>query len=117
MNNARNALLAGLAGIAATVASNAFAHTPDIQLSVDEITRGLVGMVCTTRAGARFTFEIDGHYTYDGLWQNQGHYLIGKGVVKVTLDSGLERSYEITRKDGEWYMEHVRFANCRLIAK
>jgi hypothetical protein len=72
MKSARSALFGGLAGIAATVAVNALAQTAETQLTVDEITRGLVGMVCVTRAGARFTFEADGHYAYDGLWQNRG---------------------------------------------
>ena len=78
-----------------------------IVISADEITRAVVGKTCTTKVGAKFTFTDDGHYAYDGLWSNQGHYLVNDGAVTILLDSGLEREFAISRKDNVFYMEET----------
>jgi hypothetical protein len=72
-----------------------------------EITRALRGKVCTSRVGATFTVAKDGHYAYDGLWTDHGHYSIHDGAVTVLLDSGLERDFAISRRGGILYMEET----------
>jgi hypothetical protein len=34
----------------------------------------IIGRICTTEGGATFTFTSDGHYAYDGMWTDTGHY-------------------------------------------
>lgn len=78
-----------------------------VPASADEITRVVVGKTCTTKAGAKFTFSNDGHYAYDGLWANRGHYSVNDGAITVLLDSGLERAFAISRKGDVFYMEET----------
>jgi hypothetical protein len=83
-----------------------------VAVSADEITRAVVGKTCSTKAGAKFTFTNDGHYAYDGLWANQGHYLVNDGSIIVSLDNGLERAFAISRKGEVLYMEGTALS-CR----
>lgn len=100
--------LAGACCIALAIAfGSASVHAAHAPLSADEIALAIKGAICTTKAGARFTFSGDGHYTYDGLWQSRGHYTIGHGMITVTFDSGLERSFAMSRRDGVLYMEQT----------
>lgn len=92
-------------GIAAALCGQAAAHPSLPRLTADEIGRHLTGKTCTTNAGAKFTFGLDGHYSYDGLWRSAGRYSIGNGTVTVLLDSGLERSFAVSRKGNVYYLE------------
>lgn len=83
------------------------AHSPGGAMGSEAITGALKGMICTSHAGARFTFAGDGHYAYDGLWKNGGHYSISHGAVTVSFDSGLEKSYSISRQGDVLYMENT----------
>jgi hypothetical protein len=65
----------------------------------------IVGKVCMTRGGATFTFSRDGHYAYDGMWTDQGHYSARLGAITVLLDSGLERDILVSKRDGSLYLE------------
>ena len=107
----RSSTVAGVAGVTAIVvaisAVQPLAHAPPVAVNAEEITQALRGKICTTRVGATFTFGPDGRYAYDGLWKNGGQYEIGDGVVTVTLDSGLERSFAISRHANVFYMENT----------
>lgn len=92
---------------AQTQPANASIGAAGIALSADEISRTVVGKTCTTKVGAKFTFTDDGHYSYDGLWANQGHYVVGDGAVTILLDSGLEREFAISRKGEVYYIEET----------
>ena len=81
-------------------------------ISADEITRAFVGKTCVTRTGATFTFTNDGHYGYDGLWTNSGHYSVHDGGITVILDSGLERSFAISKKGEVFFIEETPLS-CR----
>jgi hypothetical protein len=76
-------------------------------LRADEITRALRGKTCTSRVGATFAFTKDGHYAYDGLWTDHGHYSVQSGAVTILLDSGLEKAFAISRRGGILYMEET----------
>lgn len=76
-------------------------------LAAKEITHALRGKVCTSRVGATFAFTKDGHYDYDGLWTDHGHYHIRHGAVTITLDSGLEKNFAVSRRGGVLYMEET----------
>lgn len=86
----------------------AVAHRGNMALSVKDITSAINGKVCATAAGARFTFENDGRFSYDGLWQSSGSFTLGASAVVVTFDSGLQRAFEISKRGGELYMEQTR---------
>ena len=107
----RYASVAGFTGVgAATLAlaiAQALAQSPNAPMKAVEITKALSGMICTTKAGARFTFTNDGHYAYRGLWENDGHYAVGDGAVAVALDIGLERAFAISRQGDVLFMEHT----------
>lgn len=87
--------------------AQAAAHSPSASISADDITRMLGGKICTTKVGAKFMFGPDGQYAYEGLWKNGGRYAVSAGVVTVTLDNGLERSFTISRKGDLFYMEQT----------
>ena len=110
--------LAGLIGAGAVAVTVAQAQAPTqsasasisvagLVIGADEITRAVVGKTCTTKAGAKFTFTEDGHYAYDGLWTNQGHYTVNDGSLTVLLDSGLEREFAVSRQENIFYMEET----------
>jgi len=86
----------------------AVAHRANLSLGLQEITSAINGKVCATAGGARFTFQNDGRFSYDGLWQSSGSFTLGENAVVVTFDSGLQRSFEISRRDGALYMEQTR---------
>ena len=86
----------------------AVAHRANMSLGVKEITSAINGKVCATAGGARFTFENDGRFSYDGLWQSSGSFTLGDTAVVVTFDSGLQRAFEISKRDGALYMEQTR---------
>ncbi|BCB17178.1 hypothetical protein OCUBac02_00720 [Bosea sp. ANAM02] len=73
-----------------------------------EVTSAINGKVCATAGGARFTFQNDGRFSYDGLWQSSGSFTLGENAVVVTFDSGLQRSFGISKRDGALYMEQTR---------
>lgn len=83
------------------------AHASSVSRAADQVVRSLKGKVCTTKGGAKFTFENDGHYSYTGLWRSQGHYSVEPGAVKVLLDSGLERDFRISMSDGTVFIENT----------
>lgn len=103
--------IAGFAGAAAivltTFVTQSLANTPAVMAHAEEITQALSGKVCVTRAGATFMFSPDGRYEYEGLWKNGGQYEIGDGIVTVMFDSGLGRSFTISRHDKVFYMEET----------
>lgn len=105
----RHPSLAGLAGAVAMMLAGPItavqAHSDDGSVRASEITRALKGKVCTSRVGATFAFGTDGHYAYDGLWTDHGHYRIHDGAVTIMLDSGLEKSFAISRRNGVLFME------------
>lgn len=106
----RYALCAGWIGALAVmlvIDAPAQAQSASNPVSADEITRALKGKVCTSRVGATFAFTSDGHYDYDGLWTDHGHYSIHNGAVTILLDSGLERDFAISRRGGILYMEET----------
>jgi len=78
-----------------------------VAASASDIEGALRGKLCTTRAGAKFTFSRDMHYSYDGLWKNRGHYAIKDGAVTVSLDNGLVRDFAISRAGKDFYMEET----------
>jgi hypothetical protein len=105
---ARRSIIASLFSAAAIFLfpySQIEAHTTIGKLTAHEITLGIKGKICTTSAGARFSFERDGQYSYEGLWKNAGRYAISDGAITILLDSGLERSFVISRKKEIFYME------------
>lgn len=81
-----------------------------VLIGAAEIAQAFEGKTCTTAKGARFTFTRDGHYAYDGLWTNAGHYAVRNGAIDVTLDSGLGRSFTISKKGSVIYMEQTALA-------
>ena len=103
--------LIGAGAVAATIAQAQAPTQPasagGFVISADEIARVVVGKTCTTKAGAKFTFTEDGHYAYDGLWTNQGHYSVNDGSLTVLLDSGLEREFAVSRQENVFYMEET----------
>jgi len=107
----RNAPFVGLMGMvaAAVVANTALAQVEPAgaPIRANEITRALKGKVCTSRVGATFAFGKDGHYSYDGLWTDHGHYSIHDGAVTILLDSGLEKDFAISKRDGILFMEET----------
>lgn len=76
-------------------------------LRANEITRALRGKTCISRVGATFAFAKDGHYAYDGLWTDHGRYSVHDGAVTILLDSGLEKNFVISRREGVLYMEET----------
>jgi len=92
--------------------AQALAQSASVSISADEITRAVVGKVCTTKAGATFTFSRDGHYAYNGLWENGGHYRVHDDAVTILLDSGLEREFAVSRKEDVLYLEETALS-CR----
>lgn len=107
----RSADIASFAGAAvivlATFVTPSLASAPAVVAQAEEITQALSGKVCVTRAGATFVFSPDGRYEYEGLWKNGGQYEIGNGIVTVMFDSGLGRSFAISRHDKVFYMEET----------
>jgi len=81
------------------------AHPESGSMPATEIAHALKGKVCTSRVGATFVFQKDGHYSYDGLWTDHGHYRIQGGMVTILLDSGLEKNFAISRRNGTLFME------------
>lgn len=73
----------------------------------DDVAWHFVGKVCETHAGARFTFAPDGQYSYDGLWRSTGRYRVGPASITVIPDSGLERSFHVTRREAAFYIEET----------
>lgn len=114
----RGSVLAGVAGATAIVlaisAQQCLADAPAVAANAKEIAEALRGKICTTRVGAKFAFGLEGLYVYEGLWKQRGAYAIGDGAVTVTLDSGLERSFAISRHGSAYYIEQTQL-NCRLI--
>lgn len=112
----KRSTFAGIAGVGAAVlafsSAQLRADAPAFAATAEEIAQALRGKVCTTRVGASFTFGAEGQYAYDGLWKNGGQYVIGEGIVTITLDSGLERSFAISRHDDVFYMEQTAL-RCR----
>ncbi|HWE16713.1 MAG TPA: hypothetical protein VG758_05935 [Hyphomicrobiaceae bacterium] len=87
--------------------ANAQSGTPP--LSADQVSAALVGKTCTSRAGAQFTFTVDGHYAYSGQlgFSHSGHYSVRDGGVSVQLDSGLGRDFGVSRRNDGLYMEQT----------
>jgi hypothetical protein len=92
-----------LIALALSVVGPALAYSSEDRGRVDEI----VGRICTTKGGATFTFTQDGHYAYDGMWTDTGHYSAREGAVTILLKSGLERDFEVTKRDGVLYLEQT----------
>ncbi len=105
----KNASIAGFCGLVAlTWADTTVPAQPTSDaIRANEITHALKGKTCTTRGGATFSFGKDGHYAYDGMWTDHGHYSVHDGAVRVLLDSGLERDFVISRRGGVLYMEET----------
>jgi hypothetical protein len=95
----------GLAMVLISAAAPAQPASGSGPLAANEITHTLRGKVCTSRVGATFAFTKDGHYAYDGLWTDHGHYSIQDGAVTILLDSGIEKYFAISRRGGILYME------------
>ncbi|MDJ1157775.1 hypothetical protein QNA08_05965 [Chelatococcus sp. SYSU_G07232] len=100
----------------AVPAGQAIPHSANLPISVGDIMRALGGKVCTTRTGAKFIFGRDGQYAYDGLWKNGGHFTAGRGAITVTLDSGMEREFALSRREGVIYMEQTALS-CRELGR
>jgi hypothetical protein len=83
------------------------AQSPNNLVPAADVAAALKGKVCTTKSGATFTFTKDGHYTYDGMWTDTGHYSVHDSAVTILLDSGLEKDFVISRRDGVLYMEQT----------
>lgn len=105
----RRVMIAGAVGLAVLILAmpigRPLANAPVVAATAEEIARALRGKVCTTRTGATFTFGFFGDYAYDGLWKSGGAYVIGEGIVTVTLDNGLERSFAISWHGNTLYMD------------
>lgn len=105
----RSTVIAALGGTTAIVwavsAIPLLAHMPAVAADAEEIARAFRGKICTTAAGATFTFDHDGRYGYRGLWKSNGRYEVGDGFIIVTLDNGLERSFAISIHGNVFYME------------
>jgi len=84
-------------------------HGADISKGPDARTLAfmLVGKVCTTPAGASFSFSRDGHYAYSGLWTSYGHYSVQAGTIFVTFDHGLGRHFYFMMKNGVLHMNNI----------
>jgi len=93
--------------VAMSVVGAAVAHAPGGRTKPAGVEGTLVGKVCTTAGGATFTFARDGHYAYDGMWTDTGHYTLHEGAVTILLDSGLERDFAVSRRDGVLYLEQT----------
>jgi hypothetical protein len=93
--------IAGSTALALSFLGPALAY--EVAVPPDEI----IGRICTTKGGATFTFTSDGHYAYDGMWTDTGHYSARAGAVTILLDSGLERDFAISRRNGVLYMERT----------
>jgi hypothetical protein len=89
------------------VIAPASAHPSEGQVQAEKIISALKGKVCTTKGGATFTFRNDGHYAYDGMWTDSGHYSVRDGAVTILLDSGLEKEFAVSRRDGVLYLEQT----------
>ncbi|WP_187640397.1 hypothetical protein [Bosea sp. F3-2] len=85
--------------------SPAHAHPKVSRPSSFDVSSAIKGKTCRTKAGATFAFATNGRYTYDGLWQNTGRYTIRDHAVIVTFDSGLERAFALSVRDGVLYLE------------
>lgn len=107
MNPAFFAASVGALAVMLAIVAPTQAQSASDPVSSDEIARALKGKVCTSRVGATFAFKSDGHYDYDGLWTDHGHYSIHDGAVTILLDSGLERDFAISRREGILYMEET----------
>ncbi|KFC62355.1 hypothetical protein FG93_06055 [Bosea sp. LC85] len=81
------------------------AHPGGASLTAAEITFAIKGKICTTKAGAKFSFGVDGTYIYDGLWQSHGSYAVDADSITVTFANGLRRSFAISVRDGIFYLE------------
>ncbi len=86
----------------------AAAHRANLAPGIKEVTSAINGKVCATAGGAHFTFDNDGRFSYDGLWQSSGSFTLADNAVVVTFDSGLQRAFEISKRDGALYMEQTR---------
>lgn len=86
----------------------AVAHRANMAPGAKEITSAINGKVCATAGGARFTFDNDGRFSYDGFWQSSGTFTLDDSAVVVTFDSGLQRAFEISKREGGLYMEKTR---------
>jgi len=86
----------------------AVAHRANLALGAKEITSAINGKVCATAGGAHFTFDNDGRFSYDGLWQSSGSFTLADSAVVLTFDSGLQRAFEISKRDGGLYLEQTR---------
>lgn len=84
------------------------AHNTGLSLSAQQITSAISGKVCSTGGGSRFTFGNLGRFTYDGLWQSTGSYIVASNAIVVTFDNGLRRTFAISTRDGALYMEQTR---------
>jgi hypothetical protein len=83
------------------------AHPSIGLLTAHEIAQTLKGKTCTTATGAKFTFGEDGRYSYEGLWKNSGRYSISNGAITILLDSGLERSFVISKRRDAFYIDET----------
>lgn len=83
------------------------AHPVGASLSAAEITQAIKGKVCTTKAGAKFSFGVDGTINYDGLWQSNGNYAISQDSIIITFASGLRRTFATSVRDGIFYIEQT----------
>lgn len=103
--------LAGAAVAAAVmlggISAPARTQPADAPMRAPEIAHALKGKVCTSRIGSTFAFERDGHYAYDGLWTDHGHYRVDDGAITILLDSGLEKHFAISRRNGILFLENT----------
>lgn len=108
MNSVRfAAVLVGCSLTIATSVGPTQAHPTGTSISAGEVALAFKGKICTTKAGAKFSFSMDGSYTYNGLWQNSGNYTIDADTIIVTFASGLRRAFAISIRDGVYYMEQT----------
>lgn len=91
----------------AILTAEVLAHSGSKSVKSNEMMQAFKGKVCTTKAGAKFMFGEDGRYSYEGLWSNAGRYSINDGAITVILDSGLERSFLVSRKGDAFYLEQT----------
>ncbi|SEE38057.1 hypothetical protein SAMN05519104_5942 [Rhizobiales bacterium GAS188] len=108
MKYARISCFAGTVALTLAVpVGHALAHSKPASMSAAEITQVVKGKICSTKGGAEFSFGSDGRYGYDGLWKDEGSYAVNRGTITVTSESGLERSFAISKKGGAFYMEQT----------
>lgn len=86
------------------------AHQVTSSLSPSEIAGAIKGKTCFSRAGAKFSFGIDGNYIYDGLWKSSGIYNINWNSIDILFDSGLRRAFSISMTDGKLFIEGTHVA-------